>query len=93
MDLTQLYSSLDADAPSLAGSSFSFDVLSAAVEDCTDDDDTWSDDDSLSSLPCGEVCISDVVLPRAVDQHLRHFPGPTDAAATAIDLVQMMRHQ
>lgn len=88
MELAQLCPSLDADDPSLAGSPFSFDVLSTAVED-SDDDDAWSDDDSVSSLSCGEVCISDVDLPRAADQHLRHFPGPTDAAATAIDLVQM----
>lgn len=87
MDLAQLYSLPDADGPPLAGLSFPLDVLNAAVEDS--DDDTWSDDGSISSLPCGEVCISDVVLPRTADQHLQLFPGPTDAAI-AIDLVQMM---
>ena len=90
MDLPQLYSLLDADDdPPLAGPSFPFDVLNAAVEDIADDD-AWSDDGSMSSFPCGNVCITDVVLPHTADQHLRLFPGPTDAATTAIDRVQMM---
>ena len=89
MDLPQLYSLPDADDPLLTSSSFPFDVLNATVEDIADDD-AWSDDESTSSLPCGDVCITDVVLPHTADQHLHLFPGPTDAAAIAIDLALMM---
>ena len=89
MDLSQLHSRLDVDDDPVAGPSFPSDVLNATVED-SDDDDAWSDDESTSSLPCGEVCMTDVVLPCTADQHLRIFPNPTDAVTTAIDLAQMM---
>jgi hypothetical protein len=87
MDLNQLYSSVAADDPLPPGPSFPFDILHTAA---CDDDDAWSDDGSTSSLLCGDVCLSDVLLPRHADQHLRLFPGPSDAAAAAIDLVQQM---